>query len=47
MTITTFNPFIDTAHADELIRLFEELGFERRHKNQALKLPTEKIPFSG
>ena len=31
MKITTFNPFIDAQHADELIKLFEELGFERRH----------------
>ena len=36
MTITTFNPFIDTAHADELIKLFEELGFERRHKKDGI-----------
>lgn len=31
MKITTFNPMILTAHADELIKLFEELGFEKRH----------------
>ena len=38
MTITTFNPFIDTAHADELIKLFEELGFERRHKKEGIEI---------
>lgn len=31
MNITTFNPFIVTKNADELISLFEELGFETRH----------------
>ena len=31
MNITTFNPFIATAHPDEAVSLFEELGFEKRH----------------
>ena len=31
MKITTFNPMILTPKADEVIRLFEELGFEKRH----------------
>ena len=31
MKITTFNPMILTPKADELIRFFEELGFEKRH----------------
>lgn len=31
MKITTFNPMILTASAEENIRLFEELGFEKRH----------------
>lgn len=30
MQITTFNPMILSPKADEVIRLFEELGFERR-----------------
>lgn len=30
MKITSFHPFIETAHADETIRLFEEMGFEKR-----------------
>jgi hypothetical protein len=32
MKITTFNPMILSKNADEIIKLFEELGFERRHK---------------
>ena len=32
MTITTFNPMILSKNADEIIKLFEELGFERRHQ---------------
>ena len=31
MKITTFNPLIATANAEEVIKLFEELGFEQRH----------------
>jgi hypothetical protein len=32
MQITTFNPMILSKNADEIISLFEALGFERRHK---------------
>lgn len=32
MKITTFNPMILSKNADEIINLFEELGFERRHQ---------------
>jgi hypothetical protein len=34
MQITTFNPMIlsNKENASEIIKLFEELGFERRHK---------------
>lgn len=32
MQITTFNPMILSKNADEIIKLFEALGFERRHK---------------
>ena len=32
MKITTFNPMILSKNADEIIDLFEELGFERCHK---------------
>ena len=31
MKITTFNPMIVTKDAEAVIKLFEELGFERRH----------------
>lgn len=31
MKITSFNPLIVTKDADTAVRLFEELGFERRH----------------
>ena len=32
MQIATFNPMILSKNADEIIKLFEELGFERRHQ---------------
>ena len=32
MQITTFNPMILSKNADEIIKLFEALGFERLHK---------------
>ena len=32
MQITTFNPMILSPKAEEVIALFEELGFERRHQ---------------
>ena len=38
MKITTFNPFIDAANPDETIRLFEELGFARRHTKQGIEI---------
>ena len=31
MKITTFNPMILSPKADELIRFFEELGFEKEN----------------
>ena len=31
MKITTFNPLIITTQAEETIKLFEEMGFERHH----------------
>ncbi len=31
MKITTFNPMILSPNAEEVIKLFEELGFEKRH----------------
>ncbi len=32
MQITSFNPMILSKNADEIIKLFEALGFERRHE---------------
>ena len=34
MTITSFNPLIVTQDAESAVKLFEELGFERRHTKQ-------------
>lgn len=31
MKITTFNPMILSSKADDVIKLFEELGFEKKH----------------
>ena len=31
MKITSFNPLIATAHSEDIMKVFEELGFERRH----------------
>lgn len=38
MKITTFNPLIVTKDADSVIKLFEELGFEARHKKEGIGL---------
>ena len=35
MKITGFNTAILTSHSDEIIHLFEELGFEQRHNSNA------------
>jgi len=32
MKITTFNPMILSKNADDIIKLFEEMGFERKHQ---------------
>ena len=36
MNITTFNPQIVTKDPEPVIKLFEELGFERRHKKEGI-----------
>ena len=36
MKITSFNPLIITPKAEETIKLFEDLGFERRHKKTGI-----------
>ena len=42
MKITTFNPLIVTAQSDEVIKLFEELGFEVRHVKNNLDSTASK-----
>lgn len=41
MKITSFNPLIVTGDAEKTIKLFEELGFERRHSIDVTS-PSEK-----
>ena len=36
MKITTFNPQIVTNNADSIVKLFEELGFEKRHLQEGI-----------
>ena len=36
MKITSFHPVIITPRTEETIKLFEELGFERRHKKDGI-----------
>ena len=36
MTITTFNPMILSKDADNIIKLFEEMGFERKHQKDGI-----------
>ena len=36
MKITSFNPLIVTTDPEKTIKLFEELGFEKRHKKDEL-----------
>lgn len=36
MKLTSFNPLIVTKNADDVVKLFEDLGFERRHHGHAV-----------
>ena len=36
MKITSFNPLIVTKDADPVIKLFEEMGFEKRHTKEGI-----------
>lgn len=36
MKITTFNPQIITRDAESIVKVFEALGFERRHQQQGI-----------
>ncbi len=42
MKITSFNPSIVTKNADEVVKLFEELGFKKRHQSHVLNSKGEK-----
>ena len=37
MKITGYRPVIVTKEADALVKLFEELGFERRHMKEGIE----------
>ena len=43
MKITSFNPFIVSSKSDDIIKLFEELGFERHHHNEELDMHWERL----
>ncbi|XME01609.1 VOC family protein [Lachnospiraceae bacterium C1.1] len=34
MKITSFNPLIVSKNGEDIVKLFEELGFEKRHTNE-------------
>ena len=36
MKITTFNPQIITKNAEPIVKLFEKLGFEKRHNPKGI-----------
>ena len=38
MKITTFNPQIITNHLEEVVGLFEALGFEKRHTKEGIEI---------
>ncbi len=38
MKITAFNPFISTTNSDEVVSLFGELGYERRHTKKGIEI---------
>lgn len=37
MKITTFDPIIVTSKSEDIVKLFEELGFEQRHHNKEVE----------
>lgn len=42
MKITSFNPMIVTKNAEDAVKVFEALGFEKRH-NPTVGVKTEKV----
>ena len=47
MQITTFNPMILSPKADEVIALFEELGFEKHHTPVTQTETAQMVPASA
>ncbi len=43
MKITSFNPLIVTKHQEEIVELFEELGFARRHHGHAVNSAGQNV----
>ena len=38
MKITAFDPFIETKQANNIIKIFEELGFEKSHTKEGIEI---------
>ena len=47
MKITSFNPLIVTKDAESAAKLFEELGFERRHYGHAVNTDGKETIFKS
>ena len=43
MKITSFNPLIVTKNAEQTVKLFEELGFARRHHGHAVNTDGKEV----
>ena len=43
MKITTFNPLILSKEAGEIVKLFEELGFEKRHGKTGVDFSSNRM----
>ena len=37
MKISSFNPIIVSSKSDDIVKIFEELGFEKRHHNEEVE----------
>ncbi len=42
MKITTFNPFIASSQPENVIKIFEELGFEKHHTKEGIEIADRK-----
>ena len=47
MKITTFNPLILSKEAGEIVKLFEELGFEKRHGKTGVDFSSSRMKDSN